>query len=297
MFPENFDLHIYKEYNVDLKHMNPKQLLEHYSIYGQNEGRICSKIFNRDTLVSHINKLVSHINKLKCLEIGPFDVPVLRGENVKYFDILDKEGLTARAIQINRINNILNMPDIHFVDNTGDLAIIKNEKFDIVLSCHSIEHQIDFVEHLRGVQNLLLPNGYYVIILPDKRYCFDHFLKETTIADIINSHVNKSKFHSIKSVIEHRALTCHNDSHRHWNNDNGNNYIDKNNVENAVNEYNNSINNNVYLDVHSLQFTPSSFKNNIDLLYSMKYIDLQVCQIYPTIKNSCEFYVVLKKSM
>ena len=183
MFPEIFDLHIYKKYNVDLNHMNHEQLLEHYSIYGQNEGRICSKIFNRDTLTTHINKL-------KCLEIGPFDVPVLRGENVKYFDVLDKEGLTARAIQINRINNILNIPDIHFVDNNGDLAIIKNEKFDIVLSCHSIEHQIDFVEHLRGVSNLLLPNGYYVIILPDKRYCFDHFLKETTIADIINSHLH-----------------------------------------------------------------------------------------------------------
>ena len=68
---------------------------------------------------------------------------------------------------------------------------------------------------------MLLPGGCYVIIIPDKRYCFDHFINETTIADVVNMNVNKVKNHSVKSVIEHRGLTCHNDSVRHWNNDHG----------------------------------------------------------------------------
>lgn len=290
IFPENFDCAFYQKNNVDLKHLQNKQLINHYKINGENEGRVCSKILNRHSLVSYINT-----DELSCLEIGPFDVPVLKGTNVKYFDVLNKEGLINRATKINRINNINNIPIIHFVDNTANLKII-NEQFNIVLSCHSIEHQLDFIQHLKDVSNLLEENGYYVIILPDKRYCFDHFIKESTIADIINQHVNKNKFHSIKSVIEHRALTCHNDSIRHWNNDHGDYNIDPIVIKNAINEYDKSLEQNEYLDVHSLQFTPTSFKSILDLLYTLKYIDLQICQIYPTLRNSCEFMVILKKS-
>jgi hypothetical protein len=290
IFPENFDCAFYKKNNVDLKHLQNKQLINHYKINGENEGRICSKILNRHSLVSYINT-----DELSCLEIGPFDVPVLKGTNVKYFDVLNKEGLINRATKINRINNINNIPTIHFVDNTANLKII-NEQFNIVLSCHSIEHQLDFIQHLKDVSNLLEENGYYVIILPDKRYCFDHFIKESTIADIINQHVNKDKFHSIKSVIEHRALTCHNDSIRHWKNDHGDYNIDPIVIKNAINEYDKSLEQNEYLDVHSLQFTPTSFKSIIELLYTLKYIDLQICQIYPTLRNSCEFIVILKKN-
>ena len=103
------------------------------------------------------------------------------------------------------------------------------------------------------------PNGLYVIICPDKRYYFDHFIKESTIADIILMNEQKLTKHSIKSVIEHRALKCHNDSSRHWNNDHENQSVDNNNqlLLNAINEYKNTEG---YIDVHSLQFTPHSFE-------------------------------------
>jgi hypothetical protein len=144
---------------------------------------------------------------------------------------------------------------------------------------------------------MLLPGGYYVIIIPDKRYCFDHFINETTIADVISMNINKAKNHSIKSVIEHRALTCHNDSVRHWNNDHGQQLFenDKNTIKRALNEYSIALQNDVYIDVHSLQFTPSSFSRIIDSLNKLEYIDLVVHKLYPTIRNSSEFFVILKK--
>lgn len=136
-----------------------------------------------------------------------------------------------------------------------------------------------------------------MIIVPDKRYCFDHFISESTIADIIYQHENKNKNHSIKSVIEHRALTCHNNSIRHWNGDHGNIIVDSLAIENAINEYNSNIKNNVYIDVHSLQFTPDSFRTNIELLNKIKYTKLEIEEIYPTILNSGEFFVILKKPL
>ena len=287
MFPANFDVNIYKQY-PDLKRLNNQLLKKHYIEYGKNEGRICSKISNKSRLLKYIDT-----NKLKCLEIGPFDCPNLKGEKVKYFDVLDQDSLKKRALKLNRGGKV---PYIDYVSSNGDLKII-DEKFDLVLSCHSIEHTLNFIQHLKDVSELLNDNGYYVIILPDKRYCFDHFIKESTIADIINQYTNKPKLHSLKSVIEHRTLTCHNDSRRHWNNDHGrqNYFSNPNSITNAIKEYENSISNNQYLDVHSLQFTPDSFKNNINILSQLNYIDLVTDKVYNTIRNSCEFYVTLKK--
>jgi tRNA splicing endonuclease len=106
---------------------------------------------------------------------------------------------------------------------------------------------------------------------------------------------NKNKKHTIKSVIEHRVLTCHNDANRHWNNDHGEQTIDHDNksLSNAIDEYKNTEG---YIDVHSLQFTPSSFEKNVNLLKQNGFIDLEVHRIYKTIRGSCEFYAVLQKT-
>jgi SAM-dependent methyltransferase len=291
-FPKEFDLSLYKTlYSSDLSNLTDEQHIYHYNKYGKNEGRICNDVTSRHKLVSYIPK------NMKCLEIGPFNSPVLVGENIKYFEVLTKEELINRAISINRNPNYI--PNIDFIDKNGNLRTIK-EKFDVVLSCHSIEHQVDFIKHLQDVSELLNDKGLYVIILPDKRYCFDHFINETTIADIINTHntheVNSQSFHTLKSVIEHRALTCHNNPIRHWNNDHGILDVKTENIVNAIKEYNEGIKNGTYVDVHSLQFTPSSFENIIDILYELKYINLKKYKVYPTIKNSVEFFVILEKN-
>ena len=292
MFPENFNLKIYRENNNDLKNLLDENLLNHYNLYGINEGRICSIFKNRNDLAHFIKKC----NFKSCLEIGPFDCPVISGKNVKYFDVLNKEELYLRALKINRIHNLNNIPFIDYYDKNSNLNIIKN-KFNLILSCHCIEHQTDFIQHLIDVENLLLPDGYYIIILPDKRYCFDHFIKETTIADIIDNHINNKKFHSIKSIIEHRALTCHNDTDRHWKNDHGKQHIEMNTdyIKNCIEEYYQSKKNDTYIDVHSLQFIPKTFENILNILNELKYINLKIEKIYPTLYGSNEFFVILKK--
>ena len=170
-----------------------------------------------------------------------------------------------------------------------------NEKFNIVLSCHSIEHQIDLIKHLQDISKLLEKDGYYIIIMPDKRYCFDHYISESTIADILDTHYSNRKLHKLKSVIEHRVLTCHNDSLRHWNKDNGEQKLNIEIIKNSINEFINSEKNNIYIDVHSWQFTPDSFRKNINILNELNYIDLKIERIYNTIFNSNEFIAILKK--
>ena len=249
-----------------------------------------SEIHRRDHLVDWIQQLDSR----RVLEIGPFDCPLIQGPDVKYFDVIDQAGLTARAVSIGRTANLHNIPVIHYVDPEGNLRNV-TEKFALCVSSHVIEHQPDVVRHLQDVSSLLQKDGMYALLIPDKRYCFDHFIAESTIADALDAHLVGRTMHSPRAVIEHRALTCHNDAARHWRGDHGPFSLDARSVRAAVKQYNESLQRNEYVDVHAWQFTPRSFRKLIDLLSQLDYIDLQVDHIGETPKGQLEFCAVLKK--
>jgi SAM-dependent methyltransferase len=234
------------------------------------------------------------------LEIGPFYSPFCKGANVKYFDILDRESLIERALRINPDINPQSIPVIDYVSATGDLSII-SETFDAVFSSHVIEHQWDLIDHLQKVSSLLNNGGKYYVVVPDKRFCFDHFNNITTIADIINANFEKRKKHSLKSVIEHRAFITHNDPVKHWKGDHG--FVDSVSnrtklldtiseiIKNAISEFND----NEFIDVHAWYFTPDSFAGIISMLNKLGYTDFKIGRVYPTLKNSREFFAVLEK--
>lgn len=284
MFPLSFDPGIYKTHE-DLKDLDLADLINHYESYGKNEGRTCSEIDSRNSIIEILKQ-----NKSKTLEIGPFDCPIIIGENVKYLDVLNKEELIDRCKKINRLNNIDNIP---FIDYTDGLKNIQ-EKFDIVVSCHSVEHQLSLIDHLDEVYNVLENNGYYILIISDKRYCFDHFIQETSITEVLDDYFSKRDNHSIKSLIEHRCYTTHNDCCMHWNGEHGQKFIDNNKflLKYSLKEYREKTR---YIDVHNYQFTPESFKELITKLIFLSLTNFRIEEIYPTLRNSNEFFVILKK--
>ena len=242
------------------------------------------KVISRDSFL----KKISTIDKV--LEIGPFTNPCLRGKNVYYFDVLNKENLILRAKENNY--PVTEIPEIHFVSADGNLEVV-NETFDNVLSSHCVEHQPDLIKHLKDVSDILKPGGTYYLIIPDKRYCFDALLPESNIAAVIEAFKERKTKHSLKSVIEHRALTTHNNARRHWAGIHGTLENVSNRISGAMKEFEDA--NGRYIDVHAWQFTPGSFSNIINMLNELNYIDFKVTEIYHTALFSLEFYVVLKK--
>ncbi len=224
----------------------------------------------------------------RILEIGPFTNPTFREYGV-FFDLLDKDGLSMRAISEGL--DPAAIPDIDYVDPTGNLNHIK-EKFTYIYSAHVIEHQPDLIYHLQSVSQLLEPGGEYLVIAPDKRYCFDHFIPESSVKEILRAYQEKRKKPGVLEVFEHRGLTCHNDSAQHWNGNHGLPFDDlKTKYENAVHEFNSS----AYVDVHCWQFTPDSFKYIIEALFSLGECDFEVIQIFETATDDIEFGCVLRK--
>ena len=282
-FPNSFDKEKYKALHRDLKSLNDNDLRNHYHKYGRNEGRRANEILG---VTSFINLIPLDVNSL---EIGCFDNPKLIGENVRYADWLNQNELIDRAKLLNR--NPSGVPNIDYVLSEVDLGNIA-EKFEVVFSCHVIEHQPDLIKHLVNVENLIENGDRYFLVIPDKRYCFDRFISESTIADVLSAHYEKRSRHTLKSIIEHRAMTTHNDCVSHWKTPNlSSPDISLANIKNAISEYKEQD----YVDVHAWQFTPESFARIIQLLNELGFISLHLERLYPTLRNQIEFFAVLKK--
>jgi alginate O-acetyltransferase complex protein AlgJ len=282
-----FDPTFYRDFYEDARGLSDRDLRRHFLTYGLPEGRLGSAYAMRDKFITLLDQNAA------ILEIGPFTNPSIRGPKVKYFDVLDDEALLDRAKTVGY--TISDPPHIDYVSPEGDLSIVM-AKFAAVFSSHSLEHQPDLICHLRQVEALLAVGGAYFVIVPDKRFCFDHPIAETTVDEIIHVHREGLARHRLQTVILHRALTTHNDPERHWNGD----HFDPATVESidartiaAVEEFGAAEGR--YLDVHAWRFTPCSFIEVVKTLCDLGLINLWPVKVFNTPRNKDEFCAILKR--
>jgi len=292
---------VYLQVNPDVKKAVDERLYEsgreHWEKYGKAEGRkwggTLGRIPSRQGKFSRLefsNLIASEIQG-KVLEIGPLNRPIVTGPNVAYFDLFPTQLLREKASQEGL--NPDTVPVINYSDSNGDLGVVRH-KFEAVVSAHCIEHQPDLILHLNNVANLLDSGGCYFLVIPDSRYCFDHFISESELTEVVNAHREKRTRPDLNSVIEHRALTCHNEPNRHWSEDSGDPFVDlKSRWEKAEAEFQNA--NGQYIDVHCWQFSPSSFRMIIEGLQLLGLSSFVIEELYETPKNDLEFFAVLKK--
>jgi hypothetical protein len=286
-FPSDFDPLFYRDTYADLAFLDDSQISDHFEKHGKFEGRMASFPAARENFLGLIRTQKS------ILEIGPFCSPVVTGSNVRYFDVLDTECLIRRAKEIGYSSS--RAPTISYVSATGDLSVV-TDQFPCAISAHCIEHQPDLVHHLQQVSNLLDHEGYYFLIVPNKLYCFDHYIPESTLDNIVDAHLNRHQLHKLESVIEHRAFTTHNDARRHWRSDHADAGYQEGiprRVERALAEFNAAPNK--YIDVHAWQFTPSSFRCVVQGLYDSGYSPFEPTRVYNTPKDRNEFCAILQK--
>ncbi len=280
--PPELDLPTYAQRNPDLQAFSQDQLLRHWDEFGQREVRIASTVADRDTFLNLL--LLKHT----FLEIGVFDRPsleFLRDETrtIHYADWLSKEELVRRASQLPG-RNPDRVPDIQWILAQGYDQITL--KYDAVVSHHCVEHQPDLIRHFINIHSILEPGGCYFFTVPDKRRCFDQFIQETTIVDVLEAYYLERKSPSFKSVLEHRCFI----NHTYPNGDNPYQCKDpslKVKFNRVFEEYKSS----PYIDVHCWQFTPYSFKELYNQLTSLEFLppysELRVYQ------GTNEFYVSL----
>ncbi len=201
--------------------------------------------------------------------------------------------MLARAAEVGYPTD--NCPDIDFVSPTGNLSIVPSDSFDVVFSSHCIEHQPDLVSHIQNVSRVLRGGGRYYLIIPDKRYCFDHYLDESEFNEVKRAFDEKRTVHSQKSIFEHYALTTHSRPIDHWCGEHSDPNVDRRfeRATTAIQTFHQSRGS--YVDVHAWQFTPDSFRELLGRCADEKLIDMRVLRVYDTVWGQYEFCAILEK--
>lgn len=287
--PLAFEASTYRAACPDLHNLSDVDLKQHYQLHGQFERRKSSQVSSTDDFLQIVSR-----NSRATLEIGPFCRPKVSGALVKYADVIDEFALRARAKAIGY--PIIVCPHIDYVVPSGDLSTIQ-DRFDVVVTSHNIEHQVDLVGHLQQVEELLVEGGYMFLMIPDKRFMFDVPIAASTIADVLEAYYNPVRLHTLKSVVEHLALTTHNDARLHWESfqpgrTQAVSPVSVDRVKAAVQKWQNT---DQYIDVHKWQFTPESFAEIIALLEQLQLTRFKVARIYPTQFGQLEFWIVIQK--
>lgn len=220
------------------------------------------------------------------LEIGPLDRPVIR--RAKYFDVLPTPQLQEYAAKVGRKPE--GVPEIDYYSAGGDLAVVP-EKFDAVVSCHCIEHQPDIIRHLSQVRGLLRPGGRYLMVVPDRRYCFDHFRRESTVDDMRAA--RGRTLHSLETLIEHSTEVTHNNALLHWIGIHGRE-MGAAERELRISDVKKKFDTGEYIDAHAWKFTPDSFAKSVAQLEPET--GLSVIRVNGTIPGMQEFTAVLTPS-
>lgn len=281
-FPDEVSPNVLRARYADLASMDDQTLLDHYREYGRSEGRVAADVALREAFIAMVPADAS------LLEIGPFCQPVFTGPNVRYLDILDAESLRRRAGEIG-IDPGGCPKEIHYTNGLGEAA---GARFDVIFSSHNIEHQPDLVRHLREAAAALKPGGIYMMLVPDKRYCFDHFLPASTLADVLGAYAEARTVHTPAHVIEHVAFTCHNDMVLHWQGEHGEppSGLDGR-VEIAMKQIEAAAGG--YIDVHAWQFTPASFREIMAGLQGLNLSPFGPARVYDSAWGRNEFAAVL----
>jgi len=89
------------------------------------------------------------------------------------------EGLTYRY---------QNRTGYQYIREATNLRNIADESYDFVLSCHSLEHVANPLKAIEEWKRVLKPNGYLVIVLPDKRFTFDINRPYTTMTHLLDDY-------------------------------------------------------------------------------------------------------------
>ncbi len=304
MFPIEYDENIYKTQNPHLIKFSSKELFEHYSFYGKKEGLTSCSIENRIMFFDLVEQ------DKNILEIGPLCFPLSNGQNKKTLDYFTTDELKEnykndKNVDIEKIVSIdYCIKDVEKYSDVIDIT------FDYCISSHNIEHTPCMITFLNNVSSVLKKDGLFFLAIPDYRFCFDHFRNPTTILDVLNAYYTKRKMPDPLNILENKFMLTHNFSIDHWNEykkSYTNMFVGINNYESFLNNKKDEIINNIeaikniignkkYIDSHCWKLTPFIFSYIIDILNKTGLINLSICRLYNTLKNSNEFYTILKKN-
>ncbi|HEY9630110.1 MAG TPA: methyltransferase domain-containing protein [Coleofasciculaceae cyanobacterium] len=240
-------------------------------------------------------KVLRHINSEgQGIEIGPSLNPVATkkaGYKVHIIDHMSREQLMEKYK--NHPINIENIEEVDFIwqgERYSELTG-KSKFYDWIIASHVIEHTPDLIGFLCDCDTILKDDGVVSLVVPDKRYCFDHYRPITGLAKVIDSHLHKNLIHTPGTAAEYYLNVVAKAGSIAWRSSTTGDYNFVHSLEDALHGMKLVLEDKAYLDVHAWCFVPHSFRLMIHDLFCLGYIPLQEVDFFPT--QGCEFYITL----
>ncbi|KOP23739.1 hypothetical protein AMR41_24740 [Hapalosiphon sp. MRB220] len=240
-------------------------------------------------------KILRHIDKDGYgIEIGPSHNPIAPkndGYRVHVIDHMSREQLIVKyrdhGVNLNKIEEV----DFVWQGESYSELTGKTKHYDWIIASHVIEHTPDLIGFLNDCDAILKNDGVISLVVPDKRYCFDHYRPITGISKIIDSHFQQSTNHTPGTVAEYFLNVVSQSGKIAWDSSTTGEYNFVHSIENALQGMKSVVNENAYLDVHAWCFVPHSFRLIIHDLFCLGFIYFKEVDFYPT--DGCEFYITL----
>jgi SAM-dependent methyltransferase len=301
--PPDFDETFYLAANPDVKSAVEAGAFtsgwDHYRKHGRQEGRICAP-GTPDTgarVLSREAKLLGYIETGGIgLEIGPSHRPIAArrsGYNVDIVDHLDSAGLRSKyaghGVDTDSIE------DVDFVSTGQPLSelIGRANYYDWIIASHVIEHIPDVISWLQQCEILLKPGGRLALIVPDKRFCFDHLQPTSSTGSMLDALHEGRIRPSPGQVFDHHANACKRNGALSWDSTLNGPVSLVHSANEARQAWETVATSDTYLDVHCWRFTPTSFRMILSDLALLGLISLGVIQEFDTVGN--EFHFILEK--
>jgi SAM-dependent methyltransferase len=236
---------------------------------------------------------------LRILEIGPLHNPLVpkvsNQKNIYYADIRSTEEIKAlyKSWGFEHIDAIVSID--YVIKNSYSRDLKDVEPFDYVILSHVLEHMPQLIEFFNDIANILTPDGKLYIVVPDKRYGFDHYRYPTSFAECYDIY-KRGVSNNPMRALDYFSCTTINEPAFWWKNPAD--YMQ--NIgwggEEHLSYYEEALNNTKYHDAHFNVFTPESF---LFLVYNLLRYNLfcfEIIDFFEADENLYDVCVILKKN-
>lgn len=247
------------------------------------------------TGLSRKDMVFRHVDKQGLgLEIGPSHSPFApkkNGYRVHILDHMSREQLTEKyrdhSVELANIEEVdFVWHGERFVELTG-----RPKHYDWIIASHLIEHTPDLVGFLTECDSILNDDGVVSLVVPDKRYCFDHYRPISSLAQVIDSHVAKNTRHTPGTVAAYCLDVVSRSGCLGWNAGDDGPLKLIHTLDDARKYMHTALTSDEYLDVHAWCFVPHSFRLLIHDLYCLGLIPFREVEFFPG--EGFEFFITL----
>jgi SAM-dependent methyltransferase len=245
-------------------------------------------------------KLVSGLDLQNSIgvEIGALDKPVIARQDgeIIYVDHTDTASLRAKYKNDPNVD-VEKIVTVDAVWGTQSLqeAVGLTRKVDYIVASHVIEHVPDLITWLEELRAVLKPGGEVRLAVPDRRFTFDYLRRETTLADVLNAYIARTRIPLPIAILDFflNVATVSNIDAWEGKLDTSRPRL-MHSVDQAITVARDSFENRNYHDVHCWVFTPRSFAHLFAEAADAGLIRFSCNAFHDTARYHIEFCVTLR---